>query len=541
MKRPTNTILFALTAMLLCASSFQKQTNLFKFKDLRGVVVEKTMPKLTFENYRDGLFQQQTEEHLKQHFGYRQPLIRFYNQYLWDFYKKTNVSKEQIIFGKDNWIFEPGVVSDYYQRQFRFFAADSTEMASMLSKEAHRLLRLQQVLESHGIRLIVCLMPTKDLLCSEHLPEIQDTTYIGEPKISARFFNEEEFTRIGVNHLNLEQWFLQIKDTADFALFPKTGTHWTRYAALYAADTLIRYMEHLNNINMKNLVIGPRELDNARKPDDDLESLLNLIRPLPKPKYYYADCTTDGDTTAIKPKMIVIGDSFWWTIAAQIPLKEIFSEAPYWYYNSTVYYDDRYHSVDELNLNEELHSSDFVVLSYCAAQQYRMNDGFSQKALEALGINDGDAFMDSAAFIEREIQRNIGKILATPSSMKNIREKATQNNQPVEQAVRDNARWIVSREIQQGILKWPDSKYINVLDSTAFIEQEIQIIMDKLSANPETMESIREKAAKSNKTIKKALYDDAHWIVNHQTEQGTLKWPGTTQDTNTKTKYHGIQ
>jgi hypothetical protein len=73
------------------------------------------------------------------------------------------------------------------------------------------------------------------------------------------------------------------------------------------------------------------------------------------------------------------------------------------------------------------------------------------------------------------------------------------------------------------------------------LSKKSKLLWTRLSANPETMESIREKAAKSNKTIKKALYDDAHWIVNHQTEQGTLKWPGTTQDTNTKTKYHGIQ
>ena len=93
----------------------------------------------------------------------------------------------------------------------------------------------------------------------------------------------------------------------------------------------------------------------------DGESLLNLIRPLPRPKYYYADATTDGDTTAMRPKMIVIGDSFWWTIAVQLPLGEIFSQVPYWYYNSTVYYDERYNSVDELDLTEELLSSNFIV------------------------------------------------------------------------------------------------------------------------------------------------------------------------------------
>ena len=455
MKNPTKAILFSLTALLLFASMLQRRFNLLNLKDLNGVIIEQPMPEMNFKNYQEGSFQQGTEEYLKQHFGFRQLTIRLYNQYLWDFYKKTSVSKYQIAFGKHNWLYEPENVYDHYQTLFRFYAADSTEMAKMLTKEANRLLLLQQELERNGTRLVVCLVPSKDIIYPENLPENQDTAYIGEPAISARFFNEEVLTRLGVNHLNLEQWFLQIKDTVDFALFPKTGTHWTRYAALYAADTLIRYMEHLDSINIRNIVIGPTETDNARSPDDDLERLLNLLRPIRKPKYQYAESMTDGDTTATKPKMIVIGDSFWWAIANHIPRAEIFSEVPYWYYNSTIYFDDRYHSVKEVDLAEELRSADFVVLFYCASRQYRMNDGFSQKALEALGVNGKGAVMDSASFIEREIQRAIGNLLATPISMEKLSNKAIQHNKTIEQALRDDAKWIVNYQIQQGTLKWP--------------------------------------------------------------------------------------
>ena len=243
----------------------------------------------------------------------------------------------------------------------------------------------------------------------------------------------------------MEQWFLQLKDTADFALFPKTGMHWSNYASLLAADTLIRYMEHLGDVNIRNLVLGPRELDRARDPDDDLERLLNLLRPIPKPKYDYADCGTDGDTTAFKPKMIVIGDSFWWTIAVQLPLREIFSIAPYWYYNSTIHFDSLHHAVNEVNLAEELRSADFVVLSYSATQQYRMNDGFTHNALEALGVTDPFAGPDYA--FEREVQRSVGEIIADPNSMKMIRKKAILNHKPLEKAVRDDATWIANYKL----------------------------------------------------------------------------------------------
>lgn len=459
MKSPAKTILFALTAVLLFASMLQKWFEWPKFKPLKGVVVEENEPELTFWNCCEGSFQQQVEPYLKQHFGFRAPLIRLYNQYLWDFYGKTPVTEGQVSFGKDGWMYEPWVVADHYQRQFRYYASDSTQMATMLSEEAHRVLQLQEILNSYGIKLFVCLVPAKDLIYPEYLPENQDTRYDDEPKISARFFNEEEYTRLGVNHLNLEQWFLQMKDTANFMLFPQTGTHWSRYAALQAADTLIRYMEHLDSINLHNLVIGPRYLgDKAIDPDDDLESLLNLIRPLPKPKYYYADVAADDDTTATNPKLIIIGDSFWWTVAVQIPLGEVFSESPYWYYNSTVYYDPRYNNVDEFDFAEELLTSDFIVLFYCATQQYRMNDGFTQKAIEALGQVPEGVELDSAAFLEREIQRTIAKILADHNSMDMIREKAKSNGISVEEQLQADAQWIINYQIEQGTLRWPARK-----------------------------------------------------------------------------------
>lgn len=458
MKSRTKVILFALTGLLLFASMLQKITNLPRFVELKGAIEERPMPALTFPSYADGSFQGQTEAHLKQRFGFREPLIRLYNQYLWDCYGKTPVTEGQVVFGKDGWMYEPWVVADHYQRQFRLYAADSAQMAQKLTEEAQRVLQLQQNLEAYGIHLFVCMVPAKDLICPEYLPENQDTRRDNEPKISARFFNEKEYTRLGINHLNLEQWFLQVKDTADFMLFPQTGTHWSRYAALQGADTLIRYMEHLDSINMHNLVIGPRYLHSAIDPDDDLESLLNLIRPLPKPKYYYADVKADSDTTATKPKIIIVGDSFWWTIAVQLPLGEIFSESPYWYYNSTVYYDPRYNSVDEFDLAEELLSADFIILFYSATQQYRMNDGFTQKALEALSKVDDNGAIDSTAFIEREIERMMAKLKADPNSMEMLREKAAQNDKSLEQAIRDDAQWIINHQIEQGTLKWPAKK-----------------------------------------------------------------------------------
>ena len=448
MKKPRVTydlLLFVLLMGFLFVFIIQQYAGIFTLKPMNGVFVPTQKPELSFESYRNNTYQTQAEKYASENFGFRASVIRLYNQYLWDFYRKTHVSKDQIVFGKDGWFYEPGAVGDYYQRLFFYYAEDSAKMANMLTKEAQRLKQLQEVLETQGTHLLVCQVPAKDLIYPEHLPEDSDTSYLDEPKISPRFFNEELYTQLGVNHLNMEQYFLQMKDTADFMLFPKTGMHWSKYAALLAADTLIRYMEQLGDVNIKNLVIGPRELDDARDPDDDLERLLNLQRPVRKPQYYYAESHPDDDTATVKPKMIVIGDSFWWTIAVQLHLKDYFSIVPYWYYFSTIYYDSRYNSVSEINLADELLSADFVVLAYCATQQYRMNDGFTQKALEALGVEGGA--MDSTELVEREIQRIIGTIIANPDAMQSIREKAALKHKTVEKAVRDDATWIVNNQM----------------------------------------------------------------------------------------------
>ena len=515
MKNLVKCILFALTAALLFASMLQKWFQWREFEPLQGVVVEQPMPELSFDNIAHGAYQQQTEPYLKQHFGYREPLIRLYNQYLWDFYHKTPVEGGQVVFGKNNWMYEPWVVTDYYQKQYLKYAADSTEMASMLAKEAKRIYQLQQILEPYGVHLFASMVPSKDLVYPEYLPEDPDTTR--QPKISARFFNEEEYTRLGVNHLNLEQYFLQIKDTADFLLFPKTGTHWSLYASLFAADTLIRYMEHLGDMNIRNLVIGPRELDDARGTDNDLETLMNLMRPLRKPRYYYAQTCTDGDSTAQKPKMIVVGDSFWWSIALQIPLQEIFSNAPYWYYNSTIYYDPAYPSVDEVNLVDELLSADFINLFYSSTQQYRLNNDFTKKALMALCYDPEE--------IDSICRATTLKIQKDSSWMAKLTQRAEANSQPLDVVLYNEASWLVDNypEIYLPALKdsipTKRSKRVNEflsMDSTAQFEWMVERTMRELRNDETQMESIRQKASERGKTDEEMLREDAIWVVNNK-------------------------
>src|SRR5205085_8642480 len=92
----------------------------------------------------------------------------------------------------------------------------------------------------------------------------------------------------------------------------KQGIHYTIYGALYAADSINKYIEQRRGIKMLhpsfNKVIST---PHARRTDDDLGTVLNLMFPIQE-QFYYAEGGYSSDTIVSKPKVIYIGDSFIW-------------------------------------------------------------------------------------------------------------------------------------------------------------------------------------------------------------------------------------
>ena len=387
MNSRTQTILFALTTLLLFAFAIQQQTGLFKFKELNGVVDSSPKPEWTWHNFIDGGLQDSTEAYLQQNFGFREPLTRFYNQTEWALFRYSQVAEDQrIVITDDNWIFEPATVEEYYQGRAYYNGEDFTDnLLKQFEAEAQRLLQIQKMLEPYGTHLFVALLPGKEQICPEHMPK--NTQYFKEKKITAFDFYSKRLKELGVNHINLAECFMEMKGKVSYPLFPQTGTHWSNLAAIHSADTLIRYMEHLSDSNMVNLTTGSI-FQRTLKPDADLESLMNLIWPLQKAPNFLAEAYYDYDTTAWRPRLLTIGDSFYWNILNFTPVWDVFESVPYWYYFSTAYFDDDdlkvTHKISELDVLQEVIDADFVMLSYSTVALYKMSNGFSEALLAKL-------------------------------------------------------------------------------------------------------------------------------------------------------------
>ena len=371
----------------------QQATGVFSFKELSGVTVEQAKPTLSSTSFIEGTYQAETEAYLQQHYGFREPLTRLYNQSLWTLFRYSKVVEDQrIVITKDNWIFETPTVEEYYQSRVYYKGIDySEQLYKDFEAEAQRLLQLQQLLEPYGTHLFVALLPGKEQICEEHMP--QNTQYFNEKKTTAYEFYSKRLEELGVNHVDFAEWFMQMKGNVNYPLFPQTGTHWSVLAAQHSADSLVRYMEDLAGINMMNICLNS-DFQRTVLADRDLESLMNLIWPLKKQPNRLSYAYPEEDSTAVHPTLITIGDSFYWNIINLTPFGTVFEKVPYWYYYSTAYFDDEDLTVDkkvkDLDVLQEVIDADFVMLSYSTVGLYQMSNGFSSQLLHKIYYDEGE-------------------------------------------------------------------------------------------------------------------------------------------------------
>ena len=384
MKSRFHIILFLLTTILLFLPMLQQHFRIFPFRALSGVEYENPKPKLSLDNWRKEVFQRQSEAYLRQHYGFREPLTRYYNQILYDFYHQSNLKNQWVYITDSSWYFESQNVREYYEGNAPLYSKDSLDMVNKLNLEALRIYQLQNILQDYGTHLFVLLIPGKEMIYPEQLPT--DVPFPKKEHLSAYNFYKEKFQDLDINYIDIGDLFLQTKDTIDYPLFTKNGTHWSNLAAMHVADSLIRYMEALGEVTINHFSIGPK-YPKTVFPDDDLEQLFNLIRPLEKTPSYYAETQVIDNPAATKPTLITIGDSFYWNIIEHTPYKQIFKATPYWYYFSSVYFDDPAKNTREVDVLDEVLNADFVMLSYSSVQLYKMSDGFSKRLLTELCYN----------------------------------------------------------------------------------------------------------------------------------------------------------
>lgn len=555
MRRKTiyDKFLFGILMVLLFLPLLQANVLHIPLKPLNGVTIETEKPTFDLVSYRSGDYAKQEEAYISENFGFREPIIRLYNQYLWSCYRKTFA--HDVVAGKRGWLYTPESVRDYYGTEMLRWQSSPEAAQRDFDREIRYMNHVRKILKENDVELLAFIAPEKSFLYPEYLPECKhDTTTFNACAYFLKKFDETEFPCI-----DMTRWFGQMKDTVAYPLIPQTGGHWV-FPAVYAADSLFRFMGDLKGIELPKLRIGTLHEAAEHGADNDLERLLNLSFPIWH-RYGFsptADVEVKKRPSSIKPKVLFIGNSFMWGITNQVPMREVFDDVEFWYYFSTAYTGNPLtptKPVVEYNMLEKLLDFDYIVWFTTGNQLNKGTNGFANSAILTLGVDDSIR----KAYIDRIVDTLCRDGVHTVSTNDTTRRKAaiailhnhpeiipelnaetltTQNSDiPYAKVIKDirkDSAWMAALEAQAFLrtanmqqmlhaevdrIKAGKPLYKDQTDEILFslqVQKEVRQRMERIPNNAELLEHIRKDAEKRHKPLDKAIEDAAIWITREK-------------------------
>ena len=555
-------ILFGLLMVFLFSFMIQEHFKLFKTKPLFGKYEEVKLPQFYIKTYRNGYFQKATEKYVSKHFGFREPILRCYNQYCWDFYRKVFV--DFTCPGKENWLYYKHNVEDYYGTEMYRWFPDAETARQSYEQEVRLLNKIRGILQEYDVTVLAFVAPSKNVVYPEYLPRRD----FDANSLNPREYYLQRFSEIGFPCFDMNAYFLQMKDTCSFYLFPPTGDHWN-FSCVYAADSLLRFMGQQRNKKLPHVAFGSHCSLECRIGEDknrDLEGELNLLRPIrfdPKFNYQERDFQIVLDSAAEPASALFVGNSFLLRMMAYIPPKEVFSDFQFWYYNRVAYQgiEKNLDSVNNLNRLDYLLDADYVIWFSSASQLYRGTEGFAEDAIIQLCIGEKrfkerqKELMDSLYNGKGDANKVASRMRKNPEAYfpEIAGESIPEARNPllltddywqkrnIRRLIKQDPIWMVAVtasatlekcSLQQAI----DLETENVLQGLPLMRDKVispheykmalvQQMEKKIWNNPEWIGSLKKSAKEKGVDLEEWVHANAKYTVNKQIQEGKIILP----------------
>ena len=425
-------LLFIMVLVLLCAFAVQKKTGLIHSKGLEGFVPKDSLPSFTNESWMNGTFQSAYSNHINSNLGFRSDLVRLYNQADFSLFGIPHANK--IVIGKKDYL----IAQQYIEASLGYDFAGK----GPIDRTVELMKALQDKLEqTYKVHFLVLFVPDKGTF----YPEIIPGRYLKKKQPLTNYaYYVERCKAAGVNFIDYNAWFLKMKDTSKYMLYPKTGIHWSTYGSTLAIDSMMSFLKLKFGMNIPKLSIDSISMSRVAKyEDDDIGRTLNLIRPVSYPPMAYPAFHFIADTTKPKPRALFVGDSFYWQLYYPGFIDHMFSNREFWYYNKDVYPEtfDAPKSTDQLNYIRDVLSQDLVVLIQTNAGYGNVGYGFVQQTWQGLGEGNG-----RVKEFEQQIRNSV-------EWLDKVTQKAKQNNVSVDEQIHRDAVFMANQELMNGKMK----------------------------------------------------------------------------------------
>jgi hypothetical protein len=423
-------ILFGIIILFLSISSIQYSWQMIPERSLNGYFRLKPMPGLSFftwSRWFSGEFQNQITQNLEENIGFRNMLFRIHNTYDYCLFGLTHA--EGFIRGKQGTLFEEDYILEYTGKYFIGKRCWDFKL--------RRLQAVQKKLQEAGTRLILVLEPGK----ASFFPGLIPDRYLRNGKTLSNYtWLVSSLAGRKVPYLDLNSWFLSMKDTSRYPLFPQLGMHWSMYSVPLVIDTLTGYIEKVTLKKLPRFTPGRVVMsDSLRWTDKDIADLLNLAIPLHGSPMAYQDVYIGPDQPSPGLNVLTVADSYYLNIINDYS-KKVFASNEFWYYNSKLYphiVDDRdLVYADKQDLWNRLTGFDVILLM---VSEINLHCGFWNFVDEAyLASHPGSA--DPPGYtVENRIRNDRGWF-------RYLVQKARRNGKSLERQIEEDANYMVNLE-----------------------------------------------------------------------------------------------
>lgn len=422
-------VLFLGILTFLILPLLQSKLEILEIPGLKGSFKEVPDSQLSVNSWFEGSFQEQKGEFINNHFGFRNVLVRLYNQIQYSLFNEVNARKT--ILGENGMLYE----TEYVRAGLGLDFMGETNLKINVKK----LGAVRDTLERLGKEFIFVLAPGKGTYYPEYYPEKYNDSIQSQTnyELFSLLLKKNDF-----NVLDLNEWFRNAKDTTIVPLFSKTGIHWTKYGEYLVMDSLLQYIEELQGAQLPSLVLDTilttSEFYNT---DDDIEQSLNLFSDIPDyNNLIYPVFHFEVDSNTVRPKVLTIADSFYWGLHNSGLTDNAYENGNFWYYFEEVY-PPRFGGetkVSELNLTKELGDFDMVIVLCTEINIYSF--GFIETAYEAYFSGaKGQMSPDRINYFKRQIVND-------QEWYDKVTKQAEEKGISVEACIQENAEYMVFQE-----------------------------------------------------------------------------------------------
>jgi hypothetical protein len=402
----------------------------FKYEDpLKGAVELINKPNFERKTWWSGEFQTKYELWFNQHFGFRNTAVRVHNQLAFSLFNTAKANG--VIIGKENYLYELNYINALTGKDFIG--------TSKIEERSKQLEIVNKLIEEQGKLLIVTFAAGK----ASYFPSFIPNEY-GKPVYKTNYnYYSNILQKSTIHFIDFNKWFLKIKEDSPYPLFSKTGIHWTMYGSLNVTDSLIKYIERKKNIDMPSIIkTGQLISDSLQGSDNDINEGMNLFFPIKTEKLAYPIYHFEPSEGKVKPKLLVIADSYFWSIYDQLKTPSCFSEITFRFYNKEVRNTNgnSWTSSGLEDWKEEINNHDIILLMSTEANLSNFPWGFSDQLLNAYNETEEQKVR------RLTILKNENSIKENAAWLASVKHKAEERNISLDSMIRLDAIYLMEMD-----------------------------------------------------------------------------------------------